>query len=87
MPGRFKDLLQDVVKVGEDIEVKILRVDIDERKIGLSKKRVDWAEEDHAAAEAAEKAEKPTAANIPATELKGGIGGQSGPLIKTPGSE
>ena len=27
------------------IEVKVLRVDADERKIGLSRKRVEWAEE------------------------------------------
>jgi len=33
---------QDVVKVGEDVEVKILRVDLDERKIGLSLKRAQW---------------------------------------------
>ena len=36
---------EDVVKVGEVIEVKVLRVDADERKIGLSRKRVEWAEE------------------------------------------
>jgi small subunit ribosomal protein S1 len=30
---------QEIVKVGEDIEVKILRVDVEERKIGLSLKR------------------------------------------------
>ncbi|MHC4993447.1 MAG: 30S ribosomal protein S1 [Planctomycetota bacterium] len=30
---------QDVVKVGQDVEVKILRVDIEDRKIGLSLKR------------------------------------------------
>ena len=41
---------EDVVKVGDEIEVKILRVDTDERKIGLSRKRVEWAEEDAAAA-------------------------------------
>jgi small subunit ribosomal protein S1 len=29
----------DIVKVGQDVEVKILRVDIEERKIGLSLKR------------------------------------------------
>jgi RNA polymerase primary sigma factor len=34
---------EEVVKVGEEIEVKILRVDTDERKIGLSRKRVEWA--------------------------------------------
>jgi small subunit ribosomal protein S1 len=33
-----------VVKVGDEIEVKVLRVDTDERKIGLSRKRVDWAD-------------------------------------------
>ena len=37
---------QDVVKVGQELEVKILRVDTDERKIGLSLKRAQWAAED-----------------------------------------
>jgi len=37
---------QDVVKIGEELEVKILRVDIDERKIGLSLKRAQWAAEE-----------------------------------------
>ncbi|UCD29226.1 MAG: 30S ribosomal protein S1 [Planctomycetota bacterium] len=36
----------DEVKVGTEIEVKILRVDPQERKIGLSKKRAEWATED-----------------------------------------
>jgi small subunit ribosomal protein S1 len=36
---------QDVVKANEEIEVKILRVDIDERKIGLSLKRAQWTAE------------------------------------------
>ncbi len=39
-----------MVKVGEVIEVKVLRVDADERKIGLSRKRVEWAEEAEAEA-------------------------------------
>ena len=34
------------VKMGSEIEVKILRVDPQERKIGLSKKRAEWATED-----------------------------------------
>jgi len=34
---------QDEVKIGDEIDVKILRVDTAERKIGLSKKRADWA--------------------------------------------
>ena len=33
---------QDVVKSGQEVEVKILRVDIDDRKIGLSLKRAQW---------------------------------------------
>ncbi|NIA21439.1 MAG: 30S ribosomal protein S1 [Anaerolineaceae bacterium] len=37
---------EDVVKVGQELEVKILRVDTDERKIGLSLKRAQWAAED-----------------------------------------
>ena len=44
---------EDFVKVGDAIEVKILRVDTDDRKIGLSKKRVGWSAE-REAAEAAE---------------------------------
>jgi len=40
------DTPQEVVKVGEEIEVKILRVDIEDRKIGLSLKRAQWAAED-----------------------------------------
>ncbi len=72
---------EDVVKVGDDIEVKILRVDTDERKIGLSRKRVDWANEDQPAEGAATNG----AAAAPAKkkeqgELKGGLGG-SGLLI------
>jgi small subunit ribosomal protein S1 len=34
---------EELVKVGDPLEVKILRVDTDERKIGLSKKRVGWS--------------------------------------------
>lgn len=37
---------EDLVKVGQDVEVKILRVDSDERKIGLSLKRAQWAAEE-----------------------------------------
>ncbi len=45
------DSPQDVVKIGEELEVKILRVDMDARKIGLSLRRVQWAAEDKAAEE------------------------------------
>ena len=35
---------QDVVAVDEEVDVKILRVDIDDRKIGLSLKRAQWGD-------------------------------------------
>jgi small subunit ribosomal protein S1 len=35
---------QDIVKPGEAVDVKILRVDTDDRKIGLSLKRAQWGE-------------------------------------------
>ncbi len=68
---------EEIVKVGEEIEVKILRVDPDERKIGLSRKRVEWAEE----AEAEEEPESKPSSSGPKFELKGGVGHSSGPLI------
>ena len=71
---------EEIVKVGDSIEVKILRVDPGERKIGLSRKRVDWAEE---ASE--ESASPPSTSSTPQQELKGGVGGDSGPLIKPVG--
>ena len=36
---------QDVVKPGEEVNVKILRVDLDDRKIGLSLKRAAAGED------------------------------------------
>ena len=66
---------ESVVKVGEEVEVKVLRVDTEDRKIGLSRRRVDWSSEEEAAANKtqadAEKAQQ---------ELKGGRG-SAGPLI------
>jgi len=75
---------EDIVKVGEEIEVKVLRVDTDERKIGLSRKRVEWTEE--ATAEAAEAEAAANPAVQPAKELKGGVG-QAGPLFTAPESK
>ncbi len=39
----------DVVNVGDEVEVKILKVDAEARKIGLSLRRVKWAAEEQAA--------------------------------------
>ncbi len=73
---------EEVVKVGDPIEVKVLRVDTDERKIGLSLKRVGWGEEQERAAAEAEAAENAVTAAAEG-ELKGGLGGGEGPLIPT----
>ncbi|MEL7483752.1 MAG: S1 RNA-binding domain-containing protein, partial [Planctomycetota bacterium] len=35
---------QDVVKAGDEVDVKILRVDSSDRKIGLSLKRAQWGD-------------------------------------------
>lgn len=65
---------EEVVKVGDEIEVKILRVDAEERKIGLSRKRVEWTEEPQQGGEKEREKKQPQ-------ELKGGVG-EAGPLIK-----
>jgi small subunit ribosomal protein S1 len=40
------DKPEEALKVGQELDVKILRVDSDERKIGLSLKRAQWAQEE-----------------------------------------
>jgi len=55
------DKPQDVVKPGDDVEVKILKVDPEARKIGLSLRRVQWAaapSEEHPAPTAPKKTPK-----------------------------
>jgi small subunit ribosomal protein S1 len=71
---------EEVVKVGEEIEVKILRVDTEERKIGLSRKRVEWAEDEAVAASSDPEKGKDRQQR---TDLKGGLG-DAGPLIAMP---
>jgi small subunit ribosomal protein S1 len=72
---------EDIVKVGEQIEVKVLRVDADERKIGLSRKRVEWAEEEGDGEGGA--APSDGGPNGTPPELKGGVGSGTGPLFKS----
>ncbi len=74
---------EELVKVGDPVEVKVLRVDTDERKIGLSLKRVNWGEEQERAAAAEEAAQAASMAQIPESDLKGGLGSGDGPLIPT----
>lgn len=54
------DKPQDIVKVADEVEVKILKVDTDSRKIGLSLRRVQWAAEEEAAAADSEKKREPS---------------------------
>ena len=77
---------EDVVKLGDEIEVKILRVDTDERKIGLSRKRVEWGEEDGPMDDGTPDEPSRPRPSIDAKDLKGGLG-DSGPLIKPPVTE
>jgi small subunit ribosomal protein S1 len=74
---------EEVVKVGDPIEVRVLRVDPAERKIGLSRKRAHWSEEEgeEAAGTPPETAETPDAAK---RELKGGTGTTGGQLFTMP---
>lgn len=69
---------EDVVKVDDEIEVVVLRVDVADRKIGLSRKRAESNEEVPAEEEPAP---TPTVRqNFKPSELKGGTN-DSGPLF------
>ena len=78
---------EEIVNVGQEIEVKVLRVDPDERKIGLSRKRAEWAEEDGAESGETDQADQSASQTIAPEQLKGGIGDSSGPLFKAPTAE
>jgi small subunit ribosomal protein S1 len=59
---------EDNLKVGQEVDVKILRVDSDERKIGLSLKRAQWAQEE-------EKREEVRSQRAEKRGLRGGLEG------------
>src|SRR5205823_2820640 len=68
---------EEIVKVGDEVEVKVLRVETKDRKIGLSRKNLHGGVEE----------EVPEAAGgQPKRELRGGTG-QAGPLFQLPGQE
>src|SRR5262245_42351879 len=71
----------EVVKVGDEIEVKVLRVDAADRNIGLSRRRLEEGEEG-AAEEAAPPG--PSKPEKEKKELRGGTGSGSGQLIDMP---
>lgn len=70
---------EDVVKVGDEIEVVVLRVDVADRKIGLSRKRAESNEEVPAEEEPA--STSTVRQNFKPSELKGGTNNDSGPLF------
>jgi small subunit ribosomal protein S1 len=81
---------EEVVKVGDDIEVKVLRVDTKDRKIGLSKRNVDdptVPEEVAPELMGGGSVEKPAAPGKEVKkDLRGGTG-TAGPLFQMPGQE
>jgi small subunit ribosomal protein S1 len=65
---------QDIVEIAQELEVKILRVDTDSRKIGLSLRRVQWTAEDQEKQEKSEVGQAGTdEKNQP--ERRGGLDG------------
>jgi small subunit ribosomal protein S1 len=69
---------EEVVKVGDEIEVRILRVDPAERKIGLSRKQLHEPLPEEEPEEPAEDASRPS------RELRGGTGTGGGQLFSMP---
>jgi small subunit ribosomal protein S1 len=80
---------EDLVKVGDEIEVKVLRVDTKDRKIGLSRKNLhdphvpEDVEIPDVTAPAPDKKDKDKDKE---KELRGGTG-QAGPLFQIPGTD
>ncbi|MGH7179988.1 MAG: 30S ribosomal protein S1 [Tepidisphaeraceae bacterium] len=62
------DKPEDQLKVGQELDVKILRVDGDERKIGLSLKRAQWQQEE-------DKKEEERSVRRASKGLRGGLEG------------
>src|SRR5262245_39054558 len=79
---------EEVVKVGDEIEVKVLPVDPADRKIGLSRKRLTWEGDEGEGGE-----EEPSGepggpgGGPPKRELRGGTGSATGQLIQMPEQE
>lgn len=74
---------EEIVQVGDELEVKVLRVDTEDRKIGLSRRRLEWTPEQEAQANKNDQADNGNRElKTPPSELKGGLG-TSGPLFGT----
>jgi len=74
---------QDVVKAGQELDVKILRVDSADRKIGLSLKRAQWGASDDGPSERHERPGAPSPARG-GMDAHGALGTDK---IKLPGQE
>jgi small subunit ribosomal protein S1 len=76
------DSPEEVVKVGDEVEVKILRVDAADRKIGLSRKRLHEGVEEEA--EGGTEESKAAGGKPRERELRGGTGSATGQLFQMP---
>ncbi len=74
---------EDVVKLGDEIEVRVLRVDVADRKIGLSRKQ-GGEDKGEGGEGAAEDGTTPSPKAGPKRELRGGTGA-GGQLFSLPG--
>ena len=72
----------EIVKVGDMIDVRVLRVDAEERKVGLSRKKVSDSADEEAGGETASEGGRP-ATNRP---LRGGTGSDVGQVFSLPES-
>ena len=77
---------ENMVQVGQDLEVRILRVDTGERKIGLSRKTESKETEAQPTATGEDSSPGATVAK-PREELKGGMGDGAGPLFSLGGGD
>ncbi len=81
---------EDIVKVGDTIDVKILRVDAKDRKIGLSRRTTPLETSEETPVEVSPAEESEAASGKPRerekSELRGGTG-SAGPLIQMPASD
>ena len=73
---------EDIVKVGDEIEVKVLRVEVGERRVGLSRKQVSQTEDEGGEAAADASARVRTHGR----ELRGGTGSTTGQLFTIAGN-
>jgi small subunit ribosomal protein S1 len=72
---------QDIVKAGDEVDVKILRVDRTDRKIGLSLKRAQWGDSSGGRTDAPEtEDDRPSKRKGPDSPTKGGMDSDHGAM-------